>query len=192
MGLLVMQTVMALSTQMMFPFNSNETTDTDGDGMGDNTDTDDDGDGIIDVADADHPDNAGKPDADGDGMIDEHDPDDDNDGIPDIQDIDHPSNTNALDSDSDGIIDAYDTSDDRSPSYIWLGPYERSYTFNTSFRTDWDAAYVPELNFNSDETFDFNAQYYYSSTNAALRTQLPVRVPGRRTLMLLIMILMKI
>ena len=149
-----------------FPLDPNEDTDSDGDDIGDNTDTDDDGDGILDVADADHPDNAGKPDADGDGIIDEHDDDHDNDGIPDTQDSDHPSNINAADSDGDGIIDAHDTSDDRSPTYIWLGSYERI----TSSQTQWEATYIPQLTIDSDQTVDFNAQYYTDSTAAALRT----------------------
>ena len=79
-----------------FPFDPDETLDTDGDGVGNNRDTDDDNDGVAD-ADDDLPLNPNEVgDNDSDGIGDRADTDDDNDGI--LDDVD-------LDADGDGWLD---------------------------------------------------------------------------------------
>ena len=56
-------------TSDAFPYDRNETTDTDGDGIGDNSDADDDGDGVADTTDnCPYTANADQADADNDGI----------------------------------------------------------------------------------------------------------------------------
>lgn len=105
-----------------FPYDSNETMDTDHDGIGNNEDQDDDNDGYNDTIEValgtdatdplDFP-----PDYDGDYLPDEYDPDDDNDGYEDAVELmlgtdafnssDYP-----LDYDGDFIPDVFDPDDD--------------------------------------------------------------------------------
>ena len=56
-----------------FPFNSNESIDTDGDGLGNNADTDDDNDGLADIYDQFPRDRGNVVDTDGDGVVDRDD-----------------------------------------------------------------------------------------------------------------------
>jgi hypothetical protein len=70
-----------------FPFDPNETLDTDGDGTGNNEDEDDDGDGVNDDDDALPLNSAETLDFDQDGLGDNEDPDDDNDSVPDVVDF---------------------------------------------------------------------------------------------------------
>ena len=75
---------------------------------------DDDGDGILDVCDADHPDNSAASDPDGDGYIAACDPDDDGDGILDTCDassLDPNNPPNANDPDGDGYLASCDNCD---------------------------------------------------------------------------------
>ena len=69
-----------------FPFDPDETLDTDFDGIGNNADDDDDGDGALDDEDAFPLDPNESVDTDGDGIGNNEDTDDDNDGTPDIDD----------------------------------------------------------------------------------------------------------
>ena len=86
-----------------FPFDPNESVDTDGDGIGNNADTDDDGDGVNDEDDA-FPLNANESvDTDGDGIGNNADTDDDGDGVLDANDaypLDSSRSTNATQTNS--------------------------------------------------------------------------------------------
>lgn len=99
-----------------FPFNPNETIDTDNDGTGDNADRDDDGDGVSDSSDAFplDPDEAFDTDGDGDG--DNTDTDDDDDGVVDADDACPLDAGETRDSDGDGVCDNADpdSPDDRN------------------------------------------------------------------------------
>ena len=87
-----------------FPFDPDETIDTDLDGVGNNADTDDDNDGVLDGADAFPLDATETVDTDKDGIGNNADTDDDNDGVPDTADGYALISLGALlDSDSDGF-----------------------------------------------------------------------------------------
>jgi hypothetical protein len=102
-----------------FPFNPNETVDTDADGVGNNADTDDDGDGVPDVTDKFPLDPTESVDTDGDGIGNNADTDDDNDGVPDAQDAFPLDPTESKDSNGNGIGD---NADPNSPDTRNTGP----------------------------------------------------------------------
>lgn len=99
-----------------FPFNPNETLDTDNDNTGDNADTDDDGDGVSDTRDAFPLDPNETFDTDDDGTGDNEDTDDDNDGVLDASDACPLDAGETRDTDGDGICDNADSDspDDRN------------------------------------------------------------------------------
>lgn len=99
-----------------FPFNPNETVDTDNDGTGDNADLDDDGDGVGDSTDAFPLDADEAFDTDDDGVGDNTDTDDDSDGVPDTADACPLDAGETRDSDGDGVCDNADpdSPDDRN------------------------------------------------------------------------------
>lgn len=99
-----------------FPFNPNETIDSDNDGVGDNGDLDDDGDGVDDVDDAFPLDPDEAFDTDGDGTGNGADTDDDDDGVLDLNDACPLDPGETRDSDGDGICDNTDPDnpDDRN------------------------------------------------------------------------------
>ncbi|WP_246028926.1 thrombospondin type 3 repeat-containing protein [Litorilituus sediminis] len=95
-----------------FPFNKDESIDTDGDGIGNNADTDDDGDGVADSTDAFPLDASEFLDTDGDGIGNNADTDDDGDGVADSTDAFPLDASEFLDTDGDGIGNNADTDDD--------------------------------------------------------------------------------
>jgi len=99
-----------------FPFNPNETIDTDNDGIGNNADLDDDGDGVPDARDAFPLDPTETLDTDGDGIGNNADTDDDNDSVLDVNDACPLDAGETRDSDGDGICDNADpdSPDDRN------------------------------------------------------------------------------
>jgi len=99
-----------------FPFDPNETVDTDDDGTGDNADRDDDGDGVSDVDDEFPLDPTESLDTDDDGTGNTADIDDDSDGVSDVTDAFPLDPTETRDSDGDGVGDNADpdTPDDRN------------------------------------------------------------------------------
>jgi hypothetical protein len=99
-----------------FPFNPNETVDTDNDGAGDNADLDDDGDGASDTLDAFPLDPDETADTDDDGVGDNTDTDDDADGVLDTADACPLDAGETRDSDGDGVCDNADADspDDRN------------------------------------------------------------------------------
>ncbi len=99
-----------------FPFDPNESVDTDADGVGDNADRDDDGDDVDDVDDAFPLDPEEAFDTDGDGEGNTADEDDDNDGVADADDALPLDPNETRDSDGDGIGDNADpdSPDDRN------------------------------------------------------------------------------
>ena len=101
-----------LDAQDAFPFDENESLDTDGDGIGNNEDTDDDGDGVSDEEDAFPLDPAETLDSDGDGVGNNADSDDDNDGVSDGEDAFPLDPDESLDTDGDGVGNNADTDDD--------------------------------------------------------------------------------
>jgi len=102
-----------------FPFDPDETVDTDDDGVGDNADSDDDGDGVSDDDDEFPLDPEESADADGDGEGNAADTDDDNDGVPDASDAFPLDPTESRDSDGDGVGD---NADPDSPDTRNTGP----------------------------------------------------------------------
>jgi hypothetical protein len=98
--------------QDAFPFDENESLDTDGDGIGNNEDTDDDGDGVSDGEDAFPLDPEETLDSDGDGVGNNADTDDDNDGVPDGEDAFPLDPDESVDTDGDGVGNNADTDDD--------------------------------------------------------------------------------
>jgi hypothetical protein len=99
-----------------FPYDPNETVDTDGDDTGDNEDADDDGDGVDDVDDVYPLDPDEAFDTDGDGEGNTADEDDDNDGVADADDALPLDPNETGDCDGDGIGDNRDPDcpDDRN------------------------------------------------------------------------------
>ena len=95
-----------------FPFDPNESVDTDGDYIGNNADTDDDNDGVLDVDDAFSLDATESVDTDGDGIGNNADTDDDDDGVLDVDDAFPLDASEYLDTDNDGIGNKADTDDD--------------------------------------------------------------------------------
>jgi hypothetical protein len=102
-----------------FPFNPNESVDTDSDGIGNNADTDDDGDGVPDATDKYPLDPTESADTDGDGIPNNADTDDDNDGVPDAQDAFPLDPAESKDSNGNGIGD---NADPNSPDTRNTGP----------------------------------------------------------------------
>ena len=95
-----------------FPFDPDETIDTDLDGVGNNADTDDDNDGVADATDA-FPLNAAETlDTDRDGIGNNADTDDDGDGVEDDVDAFSLDKNESVDTDGDGIGNNADTDDD--------------------------------------------------------------------------------
>ena len=92
-----------------FPFDPDETGDSDGDGIGNHKDTDDDNDGLPDSIDAFPLDPSEAQDSDGDTIGNNADVDDDNDGFLDASDEFPLDPTEWEDSDSDGVGDNSDT-----------------------------------------------------------------------------------
>ncbi len=95
-----------------FPFDPNESVDTDMDGIGNNADTDDDNDQVADIDDAFPLDATESIDSDMDGIGNNADPDDDNDQVADIDDAFPLDATESVDTDMDGIGNNADTDDD--------------------------------------------------------------------------------
>ncbi|MDC1239039.1 leucine-rich repeat domain-containing protein [Pseudomonadales bacterium] len=91
-----------------FPFDPDETIDTDLDGVGNNADTDDDNDGALDIFDAFPLNKAEQLDTDRDGAGNNADTDDDNDGVLDALDDFPVDAKERKDSDKDGVGDNAD------------------------------------------------------------------------------------
>ena len=115
-----------------FPFDANETVDTDGDGIGNNGDEDDDGDGYLDEIDP-YP-----LDTDNDGLSNDIDDDDDGDGILDVDDAypfdtDNDGSRNDVDEDddNDGLLDV---EEDKN----WNGIVDEGETNPLKWDTDGD------------------------------------------------------
>ena len=99
-----------------FPYDPNETLDTDNDGKGNATDVDDDGDGVIDAVDKFPLNNSEWLDSDNDGVGNNEDQDDDNDSVADYEDAFPTDNRGSLDSDSDGLPNAWEISNGLNPN----------------------------------------------------------------------------
>ena len=95
-----------------FPYDPNESKDTDGDGIGDNADPDLDGDGYANGDDAFPNDPSEHKDTDGDGIGDNSDPDLDGDGTPNDEDAFPTDGSESIDTDGDGIGNGADPDDD--------------------------------------------------------------------------------
>ncbi len=98
-----------------FPFDPNESVDTDDDGVGDNADDDDDGDGVDDVDDEFPLDPDEAFDTDGDGTGNNADEDDDNDGVPDTEDAFPLDPNETRDCNGNGVGDNSDPAPDACP-----------------------------------------------------------------------------
>ncbi len=101
-----------LDTVDAFPFDPNESMDTDMDGIGNNADTDDDGDTVADVDDAFPLDKTETTDTDMDGIGNNADTDDDGDTVADVDDAFPLDKDESVDTDMDGIGNNADTDDD--------------------------------------------------------------------------------
>ncbi len=100
----------------VFPFDPNESVDTDQDGIGDNADTDLDGDGVDNLTDLFPSDNTEYQDSDADGIGNNADTDDDNDGVADATDAFPEDARGYSDSDADGMADEWEAQEGLNPN----------------------------------------------------------------------------
>ena len=119
-----------LDVDDLFPYDANETIDTDNDSIGNNADADDDNDGVLDIDDFLPLNKWFAKDSDNDGMPDkweetfnldpqspsDKDTDLDDDGLTALEEFNHQTDPNNTDSDKDTLLDGWEVKNGRDPS----------------------------------------------------------------------------